>query len=58
MTASKLIEFKKLDNQATLKIENSKKKKVPLPHVSDEGNQINSGVNPKLKGPLQSSFNI
>jgi len=51
---SKFVEFKKLNNEVTLKIENSKKKKVPLPHVSDEGNQTNK----RLKGPLESSFNI
>ena len=55
---SKLIEFKKLDNEATLKIELLKKENFPLPLVSDEGNQTNSGVNPKFKGPLQASFNI
>jgi len=38
-----------------LKIEISKKRKVPLP-VSDEGNQTNKGL--KLKGALESSFNI
>jgi len=51
---SKLVEFKKLDNEATLKIEISNKRKVPLP-VSDEGNQTNKGV--RLKGSLESSFN-
>jgi len=49
------IEFKKLDNETTLKIEISKKRKVPLP-VSNKGNQTNKGF--KLKGPLESSFNI
>ena len=56
VSSSKLIEFKKLDNEATLKIEISKKKKVPLPLVSDEGNQKNKTL--RLKGPLESSFNI
>ena len=55
VSSSKLVEFKKLDNEATLKIEISKKRKVPLP-VSDEGNQTNKGL--KLKGALESSFNI
>jgi len=30
---------------------------VPLPPVSDEGNQTINGVNPELKGSLQVSFN-
>jgi len=42
---SKLVEYKKLDNEATLKIENSKKNKVPLPPISDEGNPKNNGIN-------------
>ncbi|XP_068504437.1 uncharacterized protein [Phaseolus vulgaris] len=59
VTPSKLVEFKKLDNEASLKIEYSKKKKVPLPHVSDEGKQSNNNdLNPKLKGSLQAAFNI
>jgi len=33
---SKLIEFKRLDNKATFKIEDSKKKKVSLPPLSEE----------------------
>jgi len=33
---SKLIELKRLDNEANLKIENSKKKKVSLPPVFEE----------------------
>ena len=33
---SKLVELKRLDNEATLKIENSKKKKVSLPLVYEE----------------------
>jgi len=41
-----------------LKIENSKKKKVSLPSVSNEGKQTNNGVNPKHKDPLEASFNI
>ena len=56
VSLSKLVELKKLDNEATLKIEISKKKKVPLPLVSDEGNQTNKTL--KLKGSLESSFNI
>jgi len=58
VTTSKLAEFRRLDNEAALKIENSKKKKVSLPSVSNEGKQTNSGVNPKHKGPLEASFNI
>jgi len=54
VSSSKLVEFQKLDNEATLKIEISNKRKVPLP-ASDEGNQTNKGV--RLKGPLESSFN-
>jgi len=54
---SKLVELKKLDNEATLKIEISKKKKIPLQFVSDEGNQTNMDLR-RLKGPLESSFNI
>jgi len=57
VNSSKLVEFKKLDNEATLKIEISKKKKVPLPSVSNEGNQTNKDLR-RLKGPLESSFNI
>jgi len=37
MTLSKLAEFKRIDNEATLKIENSKKKKVSLPYAFEEG---------------------
>jgi len=56
---SKLVELKRLDNEATLKIENSKKKKVPLPPLSEERKQTSSGgVHQKLKGPLEASFNI
>jgi len=58
MAPSKLVELKRLDNEATLKIENAKEKNVPLPLVSEEGKHTNSGVNPKLKDPLESSFNI
>ena len=58
MTSSKLAEFRRLDNEATLKIENSNKKKVSLPSISDERKQVNSSVNPKHKGPLEASFNI
>jgi len=36
---------------------NLKKKKVPLPPVSDERNQTNKDLT-RLKGPLKSSFNI
>ena len=57
MGSSKLVEFKKIDNEATLKIEMSKKRKVPLPPISDEGNQTNKDLK-RLKGPLESSFNI
>ena len=39
VTASKLVELIKLDNEAKLKIEGLKQKKVSLPPVSDEGNQ-------------------
>ena len=47
---SKLAELKRLDNEATLKIENSKKKKVSLPPVSEERKQTSSGgVHQKLK---------
>ena len=56
MISSKLVEFKKLDNEATLKIKNLKKKKVPLLDVSDEGNQTNKSLG--LKGLLESSFNF
>jgi len=56
---TKLAELKRLDNEATLKIENSKKKKVSLPPVSEERKQTSSGgVHQKLKGPLEASFNI
>jgi len=41
-----------------LKIEYSKKKKVHLPPVSDEGNHTNHDLNPKLKVSLQAAFNI
>jgi len=41
-----------------LKIENSKKKKVSLPSISNEGKQTNNNVNPKHQGPLEASFNI
>nr|XP_007144620.1 hypothetical protein PHAVU_007G170700g [Phaseolus vulgaris]ESW16614.1 hypothetical protein PHAVU_007G170700g [Phaseolus vulgaris] len=58
VTPSKLVEFKKLDNEATLKIEGLKQKEVHLPPVSDEGNQTNSDDNPKFKGSLQAAFNI
>ncbi|XP_068498232.1 uncharacterized protein [Phaseolus vulgaris] len=58
VTASKLVELKKLDNEAKLKIEGLKQKKVSLPPVSDEGNQTRSDVNPKFKGFLQAAFNI
>jgi len=59
VTTSKLVELKKLDNEAKLKIEGLKqKKKVSLPPVSDEGNQTRSDVNPKFKGSLQAAFNI
>ena len=34
------------------------KRKVPLPPVSNEGNQTKSDVNPKFKGSLQAAFNI
>nr|XP_007132377.1 hypothetical protein PHAVU_011G089700g [Phaseolus vulgaris]ESW04371.1 hypothetical protein PHAVU_011G089700g [Phaseolus vulgaris] len=43
VTASKLVELRKLDNEAKLKI---------------EGNQTRSDVNPKFKGSLQVAFNI
>ena len=36
VSSSKLVKLKKLNNEATLKIEISKKKNVPLPPVSDE----------------------
>jgi len=56
---SKLVELKRLDNEATLKLENSKKKKVSLPSVSEERKQTSSGgVHKKLKGPLEASFNL
>jgi len=58
VTTSILIEFRGLDNEAALKIENSKKKKASLPSVSNEGKQTNSSVNPKHKDPLEASFNI
>ena len=57
VSLSKLFELKKLDNQATLKIKMSKKRNVPLPPVSDEGNQTNKDLK-RLKGPLESCFNI
>ena len=58
LNASKLVEFKRLDNEVTLKIENSKKKKVSLPPISEERKQTSNGVHQKLKGPLEASFNI
>jgi len=58
VTPLKLIEFKYLDNEASLKINYSKKKKVPLPPISNEGNQTNTDLNSKLKGSLQVTFNI
>ena len=58
MNLSKLVEFKKLNNEATLKIENSNKKKVFLRHVSKERKQTGSGVHQKLKDLLKASFNI
>jgi len=58
VTSSKLVEFKKLVNEASLKTESSKKKNVPLPHVSDEGNQKNNDLSPKFKGSLKAAFNI
>jgi len=58
VSLSKFVEFKKLDNETTLKIKISKKKKVPLPPVSDEGNQTNKTLSLRLKGPLESYFNI
>jgi len=44
-----------------LKIENSKEKKkgsLHHIHVFEERNQASNGVNPKLKGSFQTSFNI
>jgi len=58
VNSSKLVEFKRLDNEATLKIKNSKKKKVSLPPVYEERKRQSSGVHQKLKGPLEASFNI
>ena len=58
VTMLKLVEFRRLDNEATLKIENSKTKKVSLPSVCNEGKQMNNSVNPKHIGPLEASFNI
>ena len=59
MNPTKLAELKRLDNEATLKIENSKKKKVSLPPVFEERKQTSSGgVHQKLKGPLEASFKI
>jgi len=58
VTTSKLAEFRRLDNEAALKIENSKKKNVSIPFVSNEGKQMNNDVNKKHKGPLEASFNI
>jgi len=40
---SKLVELKRLDNEATLKIENSKKKKVSLPPLYEERKQTSGG---------------
>ena len=54
VTLLKHVEFKKLEKKATLKIKNSKKKKVHLLPI----NQKNNSVNPKVKGSLQASFNI
>jgi len=57
VTASRLVEFKRLDREATLKIEDSKMKKVLLP--PNEGKHTNSDfINPKLKSPLETSFNL
>ena len=53
MTQSKFVEFKKLDNEASLKIENSKKKNVYVAPVYDE-----ASVNPKHKGYLQDYIQV
>jgi len=52
VTPLKLVELTRLNNKATLKIEISKRKKVHLPPVSNEGNQTNNSVSKKFKGPL------
>ena len=49
VTPPKIIELKKLDNEATLKIQSSKKKCVSLP---GEGKQKQDGAPPKVLGPL------
>ena len=58
ITPSKLVELKKLDNEASLKIEKSKKKCVILPLASNEGQETNIGANPTKKHPLEVSFNV
>lgn len=40
-------QFKKLDNEVSLKIEKSKKKYVSLPPISNEDKVIDKGYNPK-----------
>jgi len=41
-----------------LEIEGLKQESVPLPPVSDEGNQTNSHVSPKFRDFLQAAFNV
>jgi len=55
VTPPKIIELKKLDNEATLKIQSSKKKCVSLP---GEGKQKQDGAPPKVLGPLEKGFNL
>ena len=44
-----------MDNEATLKIQNSKKKSVSL---LGEGKQTQDGAPPKVSGPLEKDFNL
>ena len=53
-----LKEFKKLDNEASLKIHKSQKRSVHLPLVSIKGKETNICANPKMKGCLEASFNV
>ena len=55
VTPPKIIELKKLDNEATLKIQSSKKKCVSLP---GEGKQKQDGAPPKVPGPLEKDINL
>ncbi|KAJ1377248.1 Ribonuclease H-like superfamily [Sesbania bispinosa] len=62
VTPSKLVELKKIDNEATLRLEKSKAKSVPLPPVSNESPMDNiDGVDLKRRktsGQLEKAFNM